>query len=47
MAKEDSALIFKIRSLIPELSKSEAMVAEYISCNPGEVIKLSVSALAD
>ena len=47
MAKEDSALIFKIRSLIPELSKSEAMVAEYISCNPDEVIKLSVSALAD
>lgn len=47
MAKEDSALIFKIRSLIPELSKSEAMVAEYISGNPGEVIKLSVSALAD
>jgi RpiR family transcriptional regulator, carbohydrate utilization regulator len=47
MAKEDSALIFKIRRLIPELSKSEAMVAEYISANPGEVINLSVSALAD
>ena len=47
MAKEDSALIFKIRSLIPELSKSEALVAEYISGNPDEVIKLSVSALAD
>lgn len=47
MAAEDSALIFKIRSLIPELSKAEALVAEYISGNPGEVIKLSVSALAD
>ena len=47
MAAEDSALIFKIRSLIPELSKSEAMVAEYISGNPDEVINLSVSALAD
>ena len=47
MAAEDSALIFKIRSLIPELSKSEALVAEYISGNPDEVIDLSVSALAD
>ena len=47
MAIEDSALIFKIRSLIPELSKSEALVAEYISGNPDEVIDLSVSALAD
>lgn len=47
MAKEDSALSFKIRSLIPELSKSEAMVAEYISGSPDEVINLSVSALAD
>lgn len=47
MAIEDSALIFKIRSLIPELSKSEALVAEYISGKPDEVINLSVSALAD
>lgn len=47
MAKEDSALSFKIRSLIPELSKSEATVAEYISSYPDEVINLSVSALAD
>lgn len=47
MAKEDSALSFKIRSLIPELSKSEALVAEYISSCPDEVINLSVSALAD
>ena len=47
MAAEDSALIFKIRKLIPELSKSEALVADYISCNPDEVINLSVSALAD
>lgn len=47
MAIEDSALIFKIRNLIPELSKSEALVAEYISGKPDEVINLSVSALAD
>ena len=47
MAAEDSALIFKIRKLIPELSKSEALVAEYISGKPDEVINLSVSALAD
>lgn len=47
MAKADSALTFKIRSLIPELSRSEATVAEYISANPDEVINLSVSALAD
>lgn len=47
MIKEDSALSFKIRSLIPELSKSEALVAEYIANCPDEVINLSVSALAD
>lgn len=47
MSSQDSAVIFKIRSLIPELSKSEALVAEYISGNPEEVINLSVSALAD
>ena len=47
MAKEDSAVLFKIRSTIPELSKSEASVAEYISTYPDEVINLSVSALAD
>ena len=45
--KEDSAIAFKIRSLIPELSKSEALVAEYIANNPEEVIELSVSTLAD
>lgn len=33
--------------MIPELSKSEAAVAEYIAANPEEVINLSVSALAD
>ena len=43
----DSALSIKIRNTIPELSKSEALVAEYISDNSEEVIKLSVSALAD
>ena len=42
MQKEDSALSFRIRSMIPELSKSEAAVAEYIAANPGEVINLSV-----
>jgi DNA-binding MurR/RpiR family transcriptional regulator len=47
MQKEDSALSFRIRSMIPELSKSEAAVAEYIAANPEEVINLSVSALAD
>lgn len=47
MNREDSALSFRIRNLIPELSKSEAIVAEYISGYPGEVINLSVSALAD
>ena len=47
MQKEESALCFRIRSMIPELSKSEAAVAEYIAGNPDEVINLSVSALAD
>ncbi|MDO5444368.1 MAG: MurR/RpiR family transcriptional regulator [Eubacteriales bacterium] len=47
MAKENSAVVFKIRSAIPELSKSEASVAEYISEHYDEVINLSVSALAD
>ena len=47
MAKEDSALNIRIRSHIPQMSKSEALVAEYISCNGDEVINLSVSALAD
>ena len=47
MAKEDSAIVFKIRSLIPELSRSEALVAEYIVSHTDEVINLSVSALAD
>ena len=47
MAKEDSALVLKIRSIIPQLSKSEAAVAEYICANTEEVINLSVSALAD
>ena len=45
--KEDSAVVLKIRSTIPELSKSEASAAEYIAANPDEVINLSVSALAD
>lgn len=47
MAKEESAVAFRIRSVMPELSKSEAVVADYVSNNPDEVINLSVSALAD
>lgn len=47
MQTEDSALLFRIRSLIPELTRSEAAVAEYIAASPDEVINLSVSALAD
>ena len=47
MDREDSALKFKIRSLLPELSRSEATVAEYILNHSDDVIDLSVSALAD
>ena len=47
MAKECSAVVLRIRSAIPELSKSEASVAEYICSHHGEVMNLSVSALAD
>lgn len=47
MGSDRSAILFKIRSLIPELSKSEALVAEYIVSHADEVINLSVSALAD
>ena len=47
MIKEDSALSFRIRNMLPELSKAEAQVAEYIAASPDEVINLSVSALAD
>lgn len=47
MAREESAVAFRIRSIMPELSKSEAAVADYVSNNPDEVINLSVSALAD
>ena len=47
MPREESAVAFKIRGIMPQLSKSEAAVAEYIAENPNEVINLSVSALAD
>jgi len=47
MAKESSAVVLRIRSTIPELSKSEASVAEYICEHDDEVMNLSVSALAD
>ena len=41
------AVILKIRELIPSLSKSEQLVANYIVDNPDQVITLSVAALAD
>ena len=47
MPREESAVSFRIRSVMAELSKSEAVVAEYVANNPDEVINLSVSALAD
>jgi DNA-binding MurR/RpiR family transcriptional regulator len=47
MDREDSALKFRIRNLLSELSRSEAVVAEYILNHSDEVIKQSVSALAD
>ena len=47
MPREESAVAFRIRSVMPELSKSEAVVADYVSNHPEEVINLSVSALAD
>lgn len=47
MPREESAVAFRIRSIMPELSKSEAVVADYVANNPDEVIHLSVSALAD
>ena len=47
MQKEGTALSHVIREMIPQLSKAEAAVAEYISGNPDEVVNLSVSALAE
>ena len=47
MDREDSALKFRIRNQLSELSRSEAIVAEYILNHADEVIKQSVSALAD
>ena len=47
MANENPAVVLKIRSAIPSLSKSETAVAEYICEHHEEVINLSVSALAD
>ena len=47
MDREDSALKFRIRNQLSELSRSEAIVAEYILSHADEVIKQSVSALAD
>ena len=47
MQREDTSLSLRIRSRLPELSRSEAAVASYIADNPDEVIHLSVSALAE
>lgn len=41
------AVVLKIKELIPTLSKSEQVVANYIIENPDQVITLSVAALAD
>ena len=41
------ALILKIENAIPNLSKSERVVAGYIVENPEQVVYLSVAALAD
>ncbi len=50
MAAQDyssSALILKIRTILPNLRKSEQTVANYIIQHPDEVIYLSVAALAE
>ncbi len=47
MQKEYTGLSLVIRDMIPQLSKAEAAVAEYISENPDEVVNHSVSALAE
>ncbi len=47
MQREETGFSLVIRDAIPRLSKSEAVVAEYIASNPEEVVNLSVSALAD
>lgn len=50
MASHESttpAVILKIKELIPSLSKSERLVADYIIEHPDQVITLSVAALAD
>lgn len=41
------AVVLKIQELIPTLSKSEQLVANYIIQHPDQVITLSVAALAD
>ena len=43
----NNALIIKIENAIPSLSKSETLVAKYITENPEQVVYLSVAALAD
>lgn len=50
MAQQDnsrSALVLRIENMIPNLSKSEQVVAMFIVDNPEKVIYLSVAALAE
>ena len=42
-----AALLLRIENSLPNLSKSERKVAEYIRGNPRGIIDLSVAALAD
>lgn len=42
-----SALLYRIESVLPALSKSEQKVVRYILNHPSEIIYLSVAALAD
>lgn len=42
-----AALLLRIENSLPDLSKSERKVAEYIRKNPRGIIDLSVAALAD
>ena len=45
--KPDSALIMKIQSLLPSLSKTQKRIAEYILAHSREVVYLSISEFAE
>lgn len=47
MSKADNTLVLKIENALPNLSKSEKVVAGYIIENPEQVVYLSVAALAE